>query len=142
MGEDQALVRHTQLAEEGAIQVFKAILGGEFIVGVVGQLQLEVMKHRLLTEYSVEADYEAVDFTTARWITVKTEGKSREEVRRALETFQRRNEANLAHDAHGDLAYLAPNKWNLAKTEERFPELRFAFIQEHARFVTADDLDV
>ena len=54
----------TQLAEEGAIQVFKMILGGEFIVGVVGQLQLEVMKHRLLAEYSVEADYEAVDFST------------------------------------------------------------------------------
>jgi len=121
----------TQLAEEGAIQVFKAILGGEFIVGVVGQLQLEVMKHRLLTEYSVEADYESVDYTTARWVTVKTEGKTREEARKALETFQRRNEPNLAWDAHGDLAYLAPNKWNLAKVAERFPDIRFEATREH-----------
>jgi len=121
----------TQLAEEGAIQVFKAILGGEFIVGVVGLLQLEVMQHRLMHEYSVEADYEAVDYTTARWITPKTDGKTRDDVRKLMETFIRRNEPNLAHDAHGDLSYLAPNKWNLAKVEERFPEVRFEATREH-----------
>ena len=120
-----------QLAEEGAIQVFKAILGGEFVVGVVGQLQLEVMKHRLLHEYSVEADYEAVEYTTARWVTPKTEGKDRNEVRKLMEHFGKRNEANLAHDAHGDLTYLAPNKWNLAKVEERFPDVRFEATREH-----------
>jgi peptide chain release factor 3 len=121
----------TQLAEEGAIQVFKAILGAEFIVGVVGQLQLEVMKHRLLHEYSVEADYEAVDYTTARWVTPKLEGRDKIEVRKMMDQFQRKNEANLAIDAHGDLAYLAPNKWNLAKVEERFPDVRFEATREH-----------
>ncbi len=58
-----------QLSEEGAIQMFKPLSGATFIVGVVGQLQLEVMKSRLADEYSVEADYESVEFTTARWIT-------------------------------------------------------------------------
>ena len=120
-----------QLAEEGAIQVFKAVLGGEFIVGVVGQLQLEVMKHRLLNEYSVEAEYEAVEYTTARWVTPRTEGKSKTEIRKIMEHFERRNEANLAHDGHGDLAYLAPNRWNLAKVEERFPDVRFEATREH-----------
>ncbi len=121
----------TQLAEEGAIQVFKMILGGEFIVGVVGQLQLEVMKHRLLAEYSVEATYEAVDFTTARWVTPKTEGMSKDDVRKMMDKFERRNEPNLGHDAHGDLCYLAPNKWNLSKVEERFPDVRFEGTREH-----------
>ncbi|MBL4687542.1 MAG: peptide chain release factor 3 [Nannocystaceae bacterium] len=120
-----------QLAEEGAIQVFKMILGGEFIVGVVGQLQLEVMKHRLLAEYSVDADYEAVDFSTARWVTALTEDRRKEDVRKNMEKFRRRNEANLGHDAHGDLAHLAPNKWNLAKVEERFPDVRFQATREH-----------
>ena len=120
-----------QLAEEGAIQVFKAMLGGEFIVGVVGQLQLEVMKHRLLHEYSVEADYESVEYTTARWVTPRTQGKSADDVRKMMEQFMRRNEANLAHDAHGDLTYLAPNKWNLAKVEERYPDVRFEATREH-----------
>jgi peptide chain release factor 3 len=98
---------------------------------VVGQLQLEVMKHRLLHEYSVEAEYETVEYTTARWVTPRTEGKSSDEVRKMMEQFVRRNEANLAHDGHGDLTYLAPNKWNLAKVEERFPEVRFEATREH-----------
>src|SRR6185503_13617502 len=67
-----------QLAEEGAIQVFKMLMGAEYVVGVVGQLQLDVMKHRLLHEYGVEADYEAVEYTTARWITPRVEGRSAE----------------------------------------------------------------
>ena len=121
----------TQLSEEGAIQVFKMTLGGEFVVGVVGQLQLEVMKHRLLAEYSVEADYEGTEFTTARWVSPITEGKSKVDVRKLMEKFQRRNESNLARDGHGDLAYLAPNKWNLQKVEERFPEVRFSATREH-----------
>jgi peptide chain release factor 3 len=120
-----------QLAEEGAIQVFKMMLGAEYVVGVVGQLQLEVMKHRLHHEYSVDADYEAVEFTTARWITPRTEGRSAEDVRKLMEQFTRKNDMNLAIDAHGDLAYLAPNKWNLAKVEERFPEVRFSGTREH-----------
>jgi peptide chain release factor 3 len=120
-----------QLAEEGAIQVFKMMMGAEYVVGVVGQLQLDVMKHRLLHEYSVEADYESVEFTTARWITPRTEGKTAEEVRKIMEQFTRKNDLNLAIDAHGDLAYLAPNKWNLAKVEERFPDVRFAATREH-----------
>jgi peptide chain release factor 3 len=121
----------TQLAEEGAIQVFKPVLGSAFIVGVVGQLQLEVMKHRLLSEYSVDADYESAEFTTARWITPRTDGKSAAEVRKLMEEFQRKNEGNLSHDAHGDLAYLAPNRWNLQKVEERWPDVRFEATREH-----------
>ncbi|MCX4246831.1 peptide chain release factor 3 [Paraliomyxa miuraensis] len=121
----------TQLSEEGAIQVFKLMLGGEFVVGVVGQLQLEVMKHRLLHEYQVEADYEATELNTARWVSPITEGRNKIEVRQLMEKFTRRNEANLAHDGHGDLAYLAPNRWNLQKVEERFPEVRFSATREH-----------
>lgn len=121
----------TQLSEEGAIQVFKMMIGGEFVVGVVGQLQLEVMKHRLLAEYSVDADYEATTYSTARWVSPITEGRSKIEIRKLMDKFNRRNEANLALDGHGDLAYLAPNKWNLQKVEERFPEVRFSATREH-----------
>ena len=48
-----------------------------------------------------------------------------------MENFQTRNQQNLATDSHGDLAYLAPNRWNLQKVEERFPEIRFAATREH-----------
>jgi peptide chain release factor 3 len=121
----------SQLSEEGAIQMFKPLTGAIFIVGVVGQLQLEVMKHRLAAEYNVDATYEGVEYTTARWITPISKGKSKIEVHKMMETFQRKNEINLATDVHGDLVYLAPNRWNLAKVEERFPDLRFSATREH-----------
>ena len=121
----------TQLAEEGAIQVFKPYLGTQFIVGAVGQLQLEVMKHRLKSEYDVEADYEGVEYSTARWVTPRTEGKSKIDITKLMENFHTRNQQNLATDSHGDLAYLAPNRWNLQKVEERFPEIRFSATREH-----------
>ncbi|NJK32733.1 MAG: peptide chain release factor 3, partial [Deltaproteobacteria bacterium] len=120
-----------QLAEEGAIQMFKPLLGSQWVVGAVGQLQLEVMKHRLLTEYSVEADYEGVDYTTARWVTPVTEGKSKQDIEKFFSNFKRKCEENLYVDGHEDLVYLAPNKWNLSKVEERFPEVRFEATREH-----------
>ncbi len=121
----------SQLSEEGAIQMFKPLTGAIFIVGVVGQLQLEVMKHRLAAEYNVDATYEGVEYTTARWVTPIRKGKSKIEIHKLMESFERKCSANLANDVHDDLVYLAPNRWNLAKVEERFPELRFSATREH-----------
>ena len=121
-----------QLSEEGAIQVFKPLLGATWVVGAVGQLQLEVMKHRLLDEYSVEAVYEHVDFTTARWVTPRLDEVKKQDLDKVMSNFKRKCEENLYVDGHDDLVYLAPNKWNLSKTEERFPELRFEATREHS----------
>jgi peptide chain release factor 3 len=120
-----------QLSEEGAIQVFKPLLGSLWVVGAVGQLQLEVMKHRLSSEYTVEADYEGVEFTTARWVSPIVEGRTKQEIEKMVATFKRRCEENLYFDGHDDLVYLAPNRWNLAKVEERYPEIRFEGTREH-----------
>jgi peptide chain release factor 3 len=120
-----------QLAEEGAIQVFKPLLGANWIVGVVGQLQLEVMKHRLQNEYSVEAQYEAVEFTTARWVTPQREGEKKQDIDKLMSEFRRKCEANLYTDGHNDLVYLAPNRWNLQKAAERFPGIIFEATREH-----------
>ncbi len=120
-----------QLSEEGAIQVFKPLLGSLWVVGAVGQLQLEVMKHRLSTEYTVEADYEGVEFSTARWVSPIVEGRTKHEVEKLVANFKRKCEENLYLDVHDDLVYLAPNRWNLAKVAERFPEIRFEGTREH-----------
>ena len=56
------------LSEEGVIQVFYPEIGAQWIVGVVGQLQLEVLVSRLEAEYKVEAGLEASPFATARWL--------------------------------------------------------------------------
>ncbi len=56
------------LSEEGVIQVFYPEIGAQWIVGVVGQLQLEVLISRLEAEYKVEAVLEPAPFDTARWL--------------------------------------------------------------------------
>ena len=61
----------TQLAEEGAIQTFVRTETGreEFLVGVVGMLQFEVLEHRLRTEYQTEIIMEGLPFRFVRWVT-------------------------------------------------------------------------
>ncbi|NLK93568.1 MAG: peptide chain release factor 3 [Clostridiales bacterium] len=63
----------TQIAQEGAIQVFKELHIGmeEIIVGVVGVLQFEVLEYRLNNEYNVEIKMEQLPFRFVRWIENK-----------------------------------------------------------------------
>ncbi len=61
----------TQIAQEGAIQMFQELGGGmeEVIVGVVGTLQFDVLKYRLNNEYNVEIVMETLPYQFIRWIT-------------------------------------------------------------------------
>ena len=58
-----------ELGEEGAIQVFKPDAGGNMLLGAVGQLQFEVVQHRLKAEYDCDVRLEGCQYTGARWIT-------------------------------------------------------------------------
>ena len=60
----------TQIAQEGAIQIFQEYKGGmeEIIVGVVGVLQFDVLKFRLESEYNVEIRLENLPYEHIRWI--------------------------------------------------------------------------
>jgi peptide chain release factor 3 len=109
------------LSEEGVIQVFYPEIGAQWIVGVVGQLQLEVLISRLEAEYKVEASLEAAPFATARWL----KGPDA-----ALESFQSFNRANLARDRDGDLVFLAKSPWDVGYQQERNPELAFSTTKE------------
>ena len=60
------------LAEEGVTQVFRRVIGGDNIVGVVGELQLDVLKTRVEAEYNVAIDLEPAPFETARWISAES----------------------------------------------------------------------
>jgi len=70
MKRKQFLKGITQLAQEGAIQVFKdtTYSAEEIIVGVVGVLQFEVLEHRLRTEYNVEITSQMLNFRFIRWL--------------------------------------------------------------------------
>lgn len=65
----------SQIAQEGAIQIFQEFNTGmeEIIVGVVGVLQFDVLKHRLLTEYGVEIRMDMMPHEHIRWIANKDE---------------------------------------------------------------------
>lgn len=112
-----------QLSEEGSTQVFFPLNRNDIIVGAVGVLQFEVVAYRLKDEYKVEAIYEPVNVTTARWCECSDNKK--------LEEFKRKCEENLAIDGGGHLTYLAPSRVNLSLSQERYPEVTFRATREH-----------
>src|SRR6266566_5880460 len=57
-----------QLAEEGVTRVFKPLSGGDWIIGVVGPLQLDVLRARLEAEYGLGTRLEAAPYEAARWL--------------------------------------------------------------------------
>lgn len=106
-----------QIAEEGGASIFKPVVGAEWIVGVVGVLQFEVMADRIKNEFNLPVMFEPTQYFTARWI--KSEDKNE------LKKFMDANRLNLAEDNDGDLVFLARNAWHLNKAQEDFPKIRF-----------------
>jgi peptide chain release factor 3 len=113
-----------QLAEEGAIQVFRTLLGGDLILGAVGILQFDVTMARLEAEYGVDAVYEPVDYSAARWVDC--------EDKKTLDRFERMQRADLAHDAEGYLTYLCANEFRLGFAIKDWPEITFRKTREYS----------
>jgi len=112
-----------QLTEEGAVQLFRPVINSDFILGAVGLLQFDVIAARLAAEYGVEADYESVDYATARWVSCSD--------KKRLKDFEKANQANIALDAEGNLAYLAVSEWRLKLAMEDWPEVVFLKTREY-----------
>lgn len=106
-----------QLSEEGAVQVFKPLMGNEYILGAVGVLQFDVTIARLKAEYGVDAAYEPVNFSVARWIEIGDRKKKAE--------FEKKYLANLARDAQGRLSFLTTSEWQLDFCMKEWPEVAF-----------------
>ncbi|MDM0012305.1 peptide chain release factor 3 [Variovorax sp. J22P168] len=113
-----------QLGEEGAIQVFRPEIGGPMLLGAVGQLQFEVVQHRLKTEYDADVRLEGCQYTGARWITADTPAE--------LRAFVDAYPARMALDAANTLAYLCTSPYDVRLAQERFPKIHFHPLREHA----------
>jgi len=113
-----------QLGEEGAIQVFKPEIGGPMLLGAVGQLQFEVVQHRLKAEYDCDVRLEGCQYTGARWITADTPAELRE--------FTNAYPQRMSLDAAGTLAYLCTSPYDVRLAQERFPKIHFHPLREHA----------
>ncbi|MGI4779208.1 MAG: peptide chain release factor 3 [Janthinobacterium lividum] len=113
-----------QLGEEGAIQVFRPEIGGPMLLGAVGQLQFEVVQHRLKGEYDCDVRLEGCQYTGARWITADTPAELRE--------FVNAYPVRMALDAANTLAYLCTSPYDVRLAQERFPKIHFHPLREHA----------
>lgn len=116
-----------QLAQEGASQIFKPLNGGDWIIGVVGQLQFDVIAARLKEEYGVQGRFEPVAYRTARWVMLPETMKEDSDTFR---NFREKNLHNLCEDVYGALTYLAPNDWHLGRIQEDFPVFTFTKTRE------------
>jgi peptide chain release factor 3 len=109
------------LAEEGVTQLFKPQIGSQWIVGVVGMLQLDVLKSRLVAEYGLDADLEPAPYDSARWLS----GTDAE-----LEKFSAANRGGMAADRDGAPVFLAKSAWELGYVAEKFPNVKFVKTRE------------
>jgi peptide chain release factor 3 len=109
------------LAEEGVTQVFKPAIGSQWIVGVVGALQLDVLKSRLVAEYDLDAELEPSPYDSARWLA----GSEAE-----LEKFSNANKGGMATDRDGAPVFLAKSAWEIGYVAERFPNVKFLKTRE------------
>jgi len=111
-----------QMSEEGVVQVFRPRDGAPALVGVVGPLQLDVLKARLDAEYSLPVEFETSEFQLARWISSDSAKK--------LEAFIAANASSIADDVDGDPVYLARNDFYLNYTRERAEGIAFANVKD------------
>ena len=92
-------------AEEGLIQVFKPTIGAQWIVGVIGPLQFDVIVARARQEYKIEIVFEPVPYFTARWLRAADEAD--------LKAFVKAHGSSVLHDGDDKLAFLPSSAWEL-----------------------------
>jgi peptide chain release factor 3 len=114
-----------QLAEEGAAQVFRPNFGNDWIVGVAGALQFDVLADRIRTEYNIPVHFEGTTLYTARWVEAPDH--------LALKKFANANNAAMAEDHNGSPVFLARNAWHLKTTGEEWPGLKFLKTKEQVQ---------
>jgi peptide chain release factor 3 len=111
-----------QLAEEGAARVIKRLIGSDWIVGVVGPLQFDVLADRIRTEYEVPVKFEATSLMTARWVEADDPAD--------IKKFLDKNQGDIGEDHTGSPVFLARNGWHLNKAQDDFPNVRFQATKE------------
>lgn len=110
------------LAEEGVMQVYRPLDGSNWMVGVVGALQLDVLASRLSAEYGLDAGFEGTAWTIMRWVECDN--------KQELESFKSRNRTYLAEDHENGLAFFAERAWLMEDTMRDWPNIRFLTMRE------------
>ncbi len=106
-----------QLSEEGSSQVFRKKHNTETIIGVVGQLQLEVVKFRLLHEYGAQAVFTPLSYTVSRWLDSQNP--------KELENFINYYQTHVVYDVRGYPLILLKSEWEKDYIEGKHPSIQF-----------------
>ncbi len=107
-----------QLAEEGVVQIFSKIhQPNARVLGVVGQLQIEVLKSRLENEYGASCKYEPIDVSIAHWVT--------SDDKKALQEFVDANVRRVLVDVRGTFVFVSDSEWAFNRVRDNNPKLRF-----------------
>ena len=106
-----------QLSDEGVAQLFIQNPGNRKIVGVVGDLQFEVIQFRLLNEYGAKCDFRSMNITTAKWVSASSP--------EALRKFLHHQSSRIGYDKDSKPVFLAASKWELDYTLKENPEVKF-----------------
>lgn len=112
-----------QLMDEGVAQLFTFEMGARKVVGTVGQLQFEVIQHRLKNEYGATCRFRQINLFKACWITSDNKKK--------LDEFVKSKYRHIAKDKDGKLVFMAETKQWLNMVQENFPEVEFHFTSEY-----------
>jgi peptide chain release factor 3 len=113
-----------QLAEEGVTRVFKPVTGGDWIIGVVGALQLDVLKARLAAEYDLATRLDGAPYQAARWLDADDPSE--------IDRFRIKNPSASAEDHDSVPVFLARNAWDLRTMIEEWPAIRFTETREQS----------
>ena len=127
----------TQLGEEGAIQVFRPVAGSVLLLGAVGQLQFEVVAHRLEHEYGCKARVMPARYNVARWVTCPEENGGSKELQRFIDG----NSHRVALDAVDAPTVLLEYAGELRAMQDNWPKIQFHALREHAGLVFQKQLD-
>ena len=114
-----------QMGEEGVVQVFVPADGSQAIVGVVGALQLDVLKERLAAEYGLPIDYETSRFSVCRWVSSDSEAE--------LDKFVDSHGSSMARDLDGAPVFMATTAFSLRYEEERWEKIRFTDVKDYQK---------
>ena len=113
-----------QIAQEGAIQIFKIPGAGleEVIVGVVGTLQFDVLEYRLRSEYNVELYKEGLPYEYLRWIV--RDDPDAPPLKE--EDLLLPNDAKLVEDYKGNQLLLFAAQWSIQWVQDKNKDLKLA----------------
>ncbi len=106
-----------QLTDEGVAQLFVLQPGSRKIVGVVGELQFDVIQYRLEHEYKALCMFQNMAYHKACWLTSDNKAK--------LDEFVSRKAQNIGWDKDENPVFLAPSEWLLNTAKQDYPEIEF-----------------